>query len=347
MSSKEHNVLPITSSDTTTTKGGAAKALHNNIKLWSMLILIVQNTALVLTMRYSRTVTHKNADGSDDGLYSTTSCVFFMEAVKVLVCLFIVFYEKNFSVNAFSHTIYTSLFGAPVDTLKMLVPATIYAIQNNLLFIALSNLDAAVYQVTYQLKILTTALFSVTMLNRHIIRRQWFSLMLLMFGVTLVQLELQSKQGSDPKSNQSPTKGLLAVLLACFSSGFAGVYFEKVVKSAESNIWIRNIQLGIFGTIFSFLAMIVQEGGYIWEKGIFHGYDPLVWMVVLMQALGGLVVAIVVKYADNILKGFATSLSILLSSVVSFYLSGLLPSFQFVTGTLVVLLSVFLYSLPK
>ena len=49
------------------------------------------------------------------------------------------------------------------------------------------------------------------------------------------------------------------MLLACFSSGFAGVYFEKVVKSAESSIWIRNIQLGIFGSLFSFIAMVCRE----------------------------------------------------------------------------------------
>jgi len=40
------------------------------------------------------------------------------------------------------------------------------------------------------------------------------------------------------------------------------------------------------------------------------------------QAFGGLVVAAVVKYADNILKGFATSVSIIVSSLVSFYFLG-------------------------
>ena len=39
----------------------------------------------------------------------------------------------------------------------------------------------------------------------------------------------------------------------------------------------------------------------------------------ILQAFGGLVVAAVVKYADNILKGFATSVSIVVSSLVSFY----------------------------
>lgn len=39
----------------------------------------------------------------------------------------------------------------------------------------------------------------------------------------------------------------------------------------------------------------------------------------ILQAFGGLVVAAVVKYADNILKGFATSVSIVVSSLVSFH----------------------------
>lgn len=40
--------------------------------------------------------------------------------------------------------------------------------------------------------------------------------------------------------------------------------------------------------------------------------------VVCVQALGGLIVAMVIKYADNILKGFATSLSIIISALISY-----------------------------
>ena len=38
--------------------------------------------------------------------------------------------------------------------------------------------------------------------------------------------------------------GLVAVLTACCSSGFSGVYFEKILKGTKPSIWIRNIQLG-------------------------------------------------------------------------------------------------------
>jgi UDP-sugar transporter A1/2/3 len=70
----------------------------------------------------------------------------------------------------------------------------LYAIQNNLLFIALSYLNAATYQVTYQLKILTTALCSVFMLGKRIDKHQWFSLCMLATGVALVTVRKRAKE---------------------------------------------------------------------------------------------------------------------------------------------------------
>ena len=44
------------------------------------------------------------------------------------------------------------------------------------------------FKVTYQLKILTTAMFSVIMLGRKLNPLKWVSLIILMFGVALVQV---------------------------------------------------------------------------------------------------------------------------------------------------------------
>lgn len=54
-------------------------------------------------------------------------------------------------------------------------------------YIALRNIDAATYQITFQLKILTTAIFSVILMKKKLSIIQWLSLLLLMFGVALVQ----------------------------------------------------------------------------------------------------------------------------------------------------------------
>lgn len=48
-------------------------------------------------------------------------------------------------------------------------------------------------QVLYQLKILTTAAFSVSMLKKIISPVQWISLLLLMIGIALVSIDAQAK----------------------------------------------------------------------------------------------------------------------------------------------------------
>ena len=135
----------------------------------------------------------------------------------------------------------------PWETSKLIVPSGLYAIQNNLLYLALSNLDAATYQVTYQLKILTTALFSVVMLKKHITGMQWLALVVLTTGVALVQLPggSDSEEAVAVDRHVNRTVGLAAVLTACVSSGLAGVYFEMLVKTGkQTSIVIRNLQLG-------------------------------------------------------------------------------------------------------
>ena len=55
-------------------------------------------------------------------------------------------------------------------------------------FIALSYLDAVTFQVIYQFKILTTAIFSVIMLKYKLNAIKWISLFILTFGVILIQV---------------------------------------------------------------------------------------------------------------------------------------------------------------
>lgn len=93
-------------------------------------------------------------------------------------------------------------------------------------------------QVTYQLKILTTALFSVLMLNKKLSPQQWSALVILFVGVALVQFRPEDSKSpkTSGSSAQKPLMGLLAVILSCFMSGFAGVYFEKILKGTKQSL---------------------------------------------------------------------------------------------------------------
>ena len=79
--------------------------------------------------------------------------------------------------------------------------------------------------------------------------------------------------------------GLGSVLAACFTSGFAGVYFEKILKISTCSLWIRNIQLGMFGTILGFLGVFASDYSKVLDKGFFQGYSNIVWTVVSLQVI--------------------------------------------------------------
>jgi UDP-sugar transporter A1/2/3 len=76
---------------------------------------------------------------------------------------------------------------------------------------------------------------------------------------------------------------LIAILAACFSSGFAGVYFEKILKGTSASIWIRNIQLGFFGTIIGLVSVYTYDFKSVTNGGFFQGYNGIVWSVVFMH----------------------------------------------------------------
>ena len=141
--------------------------------------------------------------------------------------------------------------------------------------------------------------------------------------------------------------GFVAVLSACIASGFAGVYFEMILKGSSTSLWLRNIQLGLFGALSGVLGVLLKDGAEVYKKGFFFAYSPWVWSIIFIQACGGLLVAVVVKYADNILKGFATSISIIVSTIVAIYLFNFHVSSLFALGAALVIWAVYLYSLPK
>uniref|UniRef100_A0A2K5MC38 Major facilitator superfamily domain containing 14A n=1 Tax=Cercocebus atys TaxID=9531 RepID=A0A2K5MC38_CERAT len=271
-----------------------------NLKYLSLGILVFQTTSLVLTMRYSRTLKEEGPR------YLSSTAVVVAELLKIMACILLVYKDSKCSLRALNRVLHDEILNKPMETLKLAIPSGIYTLQNNLLYVALSNLDAATYQVTYQLKILTTALFSVSMLSKKLGVYQWLSLVILMTGVAFVQC---------PQMSQLDSKELSAgfvILTACILQvAFAGVYFEKILKKKNNRVWDRNI--------FGLMGVYIYDGELVSKNGFFQGYNRLTWIVVVLQALGGLVIAAVIKYADNILKGFATSLSIILSTLISYF----------------------------
>ncbi|XP_050088634.1 UDP-galactose translocator [Anopheles aquasalis] len=317
----------------------------NHLKYISLVTLTLQNAVLGLSMRYGRT-------RPGDIFFSSTAVVM-AELVKLITSLVLVYLEEGKRFHQFRAALHQTIVKQPLDTLKISVPSMLYIIQNNLLYVSASHLDAATYQVSYQLKILTTAVFAVLILRRRLMPTQWAALVFLVVGVACVQLAQsdgdsgtaatrhQSMPGSGIEQNR--LLGFSAVLGACFLSGLAGIYFEKMLKGAEISIWMRNVQLSLLSLPAGLATCLFSDGSKLISNGFFFGYDAFVWYLILLQAVGGLIVAVVVKYADNILKGFATSLAIIISCVASIFVFDFTLSLQFTIGAALVIGSIFLY----
>lgn len=185
-------------------------------------------------------------------------------------------------------------------------------------------------------------MFAVIILRKKLLGTQWASLLLLIAGVALVQLADQ-KEVKASTHEQSRLIGFSAVLGACVLSGFAGIFFEKMLKGAEISVWMRNVQMSLLSIPISVATCLITDYNKIATKGFFLGYDAFVVYLVFLNAGGGLLVAMVVKYADNILKGFATSLAIIISCVASIFIFGFSVTFQFAAGAALVIGSIFMY----
>jgi UDP-sugar transporter A1/2/3 len=317
----------------------------------SLIALVLQQVLLVLMIRHSRTAPRKTGDEDINFVpYLASTAVVSAECLKLLLNLSLekLLVKPDEQMKSSSSTIGTKLVNQ--EALKLAIPALLYLVQNNLLFVALSNLSVPVYQVTNQGKLLTTAVCSRLMLNKSISGMQYVSLAVLALGVALVQLSsMERKEPADDDHDQNQLLGLIAVIISCFTSGFAGVYFEKMIKSdsAQNNIsvYMRNCQLAIWSVLLGLIPVFTKDLYSIQQNGFFQGYNSVVIGVICCQAMTGLIVALVMKYADTILKGFATSVAVVLATVLSIFIWKARVDAFFIFGAAMVMLAVRIYTM--
>ncbi|XP_008987497.1 UDP-galactose translocator isoform X6 [Callithrix jacchus] len=117
---------------------GTASAAHRRLKYISLAVLVVQNASLILSIRYARTL-------PGDRFFATTAVVM-AEVLKGLTCLLLLFAQKRGNVKHLILFLHEAVLVQYVDTLKLAVPSLIYTLQNNLQYVAISNLPAATFQ---------------------------------------------------------------------------------------------------------------------------------------------------------------------------------------------------------
>lgn len=298
---------------------------------------MLQNSSLFVVTRYSRL-----PDEEGGLIYISSAVVLVVEICKMVICLGVLAAQGPQKMAlALRHHIWVER----EQTARLAIPAICYAVQNNLVFLAISNLSAAAAQVLYQLKTITTALFSVLLLGRSFQPSQWASFVILGLGVVLVQS--QDAKSAKAPTGASPAVGVVSALAAATLSGFAGVYLEKMYTSGGSSIWMRNVQLGIFALPLQVLAIVQWDLEAVKRDGLLQGFRWSTAAVIFVQVAGALLTAFVIKFAGNVLKTFATVLALLCTCFVSTFMFDFTPTPLFGLGVAATAASIWLYARPS
>lgn len=284
----------------------------SSTRMTVLLVLCLQNSLFTVLRRYSQGVLKEK--------YSKYEVLLVGEIIKMAFSAWMIrgslSDENGDTGSKFSkHIMY--VIG---HSQKMLVLAFIYGAMNILSFVSLRNIGAGTFTIFAQCKILTTALCSAIILKRTYSWTKWRALIALMFGVLLFSEHIWGDSANLLSNTEGANAfvGVLAVVIEVTLSGFASIYFEKVIKTDAKTmtIWERNFQLAL-GSFPVYFIFIASE-----SNSIGSGWSFMAFIIALLGAAGGLLVALSIKYGDSILKTLATTGAIVLSSLLDHYFLG-------------------------
>lgn len=245
------------------------------------------------------------------------------------------------------------------------VPAFVYFVNNNLIFIILMYVNSTTYQILSSLKTVATGILFRLILKRKLNMVQRTAIILLACGAATSQFPVCGKEvrfiylngshSADPSvvhaeassaSDPGAWIGVAVALLACLNSAFAGVYSELLLKKdgKTHSIHLQNMLLYIWGVLFNGVALAVKDNRQLKTNGLFGGYTFAVCLLVSNNALNGLAISAILKFADNIVRVFAHTMAMMLTMVLEVLFLSDPVSPQLCVSITVVSCATFLYN---
>lgn len=213
-----------------------------------------------------------------------------------------------------------------------------------------------------QSKIITTALLWWWWFRKPIDKQQWMALVMLCAGSMLVAWpeneEVQTVHEVDgiimddtieDRSHSMyvewPMGPLFVGIQICLSA-VAGVYTEWIYKKYGRNrsIHVDNLSMYFWGTISNGLQFVYMNHEQDLESHhLLYGFNYWTWLLIMVYAIKGLVIAQIMKYFSNIVKLFMTGASILVAGFLTWSIFGLNWTLSYVIGLVIVTTAVLMY----
>lgn len=255
--------------------------------------------------------------------YSYNSLLLLIDTIRFTVCFIMVCIQKK----PIKHT---------TDWKIMLFPAMLSFIKQNTIFYGMLLLDPSLHQLVYQINIIFSALITPMRLTS----RQKMSILSLFLGICIV---LYNRDDIILLPQHSRVEGIIFTIVAAGTAAMSSQAFEDILKSEKETTWTRQMQMSALGLIAAFFSCIFE-----YEKiQASNGISNILMVLVFIKCIGDIIIPFVLKYSDNVTKGFADTLSMLMALPLSQILYHWHPHIGFYIGTIIILFSTYIFNDSK
>lgn len=300
------------------------RLLSSTAAMFSLVVLLSTYTLLIA---YS-------SDGSGNYTFFFTTVTLAGELLKLLISVVLCVLTRCI----YPKDTRTPLLLTAKKSLHFAVPAVLYCLNNNLLFLILVVVDPTTFQLLSHISIVFVALFTLLLMHRTLDAVQWISMITLFVGTALTQLNCSTVL------TRSKSLGLLLIALYAAMDAFGSVYTERRLKmDARDSIHVQNIHLFTYSSAANALLFAIYDFRHAQHSGFFYGYSWITVTIVIAFGLFGIISNLIMKQQSTIARSFCVSIAVLLTALLAYLFLDFEPTLLLAASFVIVLCSVLLY----
>jgi len=266
--------------------------------------------------------------------YHPASAIFFAEIVKIIISLMQYVQQKEDAVS------FPSLSRELLLTYFAL--AVMYCINNQLTFVILDWTNPGNLTLFKSTTPFLTALLQFIFYKSKISTLRWVSIIILCVGLVLTQW-------NDCNQSLHVSIRVIALLIvSCLITACSSVLNVEAISSFSSTpLSLQNMVLYTFGAILNLNTYAIAKTGVIPIRStasFFSGYNNIyAVLVVCLNGCIGIVITILYKYCDAVVKCFAQVLSSIILVIVSMVFFDLEVKVSIICGCICVFVASYTY----
>lgn len=289
----------------------------------------------LVTIQVTVGIVYKSAGSGSAYQFSPSLSLFLSETLKMCMAIgALVLFQDHWKAVVLRHTN-----NAPL-LMKTFGLASLYALNNLLAFELFLVCDPATMSITKSSSSLVVAALSYVVFGKLCSVPQWIALLLQVVGLSIVHLNAGGKGSATSHTSSLLMYVLLGLQISI--SGLTGVWNSHLLKPEEVTLNAFNLNLYAFGAVLNLTAYWLWEGA---QHSILEGWSVASVGILLCNSLIGLAISAIYKYADALVRTWATAIATtVLYLVVIGFGWATFPIAPILQGILVVFASAYLYN---